>query len=146
MLSSKLFEILSDMYVLFAKTQNYHWNVEGCNFSSLHALFEAQYKDLYSAIDVLAELIRTLGEKPQGRLSEYLKSAHLKEGDCKLSAKGMLEDLLSDHKIVVAALNQTLADALKENNEAVASFITDRLGVHAKTIWMIEATLKPCDC
>ncbi len=146
MLSNKLFEILSDMYVLFAKTQNYHWNVEGCNFCSLHALFEGQYKDLYAAIDVLAEIIRTLGEKPNGTLCEYLKATHLKEGDSALSAKKMLEDLLSDHKIVVAALNQALSEAKKLDNEAVASFISDRLATHTKTIWMLESTLKPCEC
>ena len=111
MLADRLHELLADTYVLFAKTQNYHWNVEGCNFKSLHEMFEEQYSDLYSAIDVLAEIIRTLGVNTNGTLSEYLRLSKIEEPELGVSSCKMVEDLLRDNMLIQETLNAVLDEA-----------------------------------
>lgn len=141
MLADKLHAALADSYVLFAKTQNYHWNVRGCCFKSLHELFEEQYEDLYKAIDVLAEIIRTLGVDTKGTLKEYLEKTNLREASYGINAKEMLKDLLNDQMIIQATFNDALEAAKRANDEVVASFISDRLTAHKKNAWMLESSI-----
>jgi len=144
MLADRLHELLADTYVLFAKTQNYHWNVEGCNFKSLHEMFEEQYSDLYSAIDVLAEIIRTLGVNTNGTLSEYLRLSKIEEPELGVSSCKMVEDLLRDNMLIQETLNAVLDEAKNEDDEVVAAFVSDRLTAHRKAAWMLKSTI--CGC
>lgn len=86
-------DVLADNYALYLKTQNFHWNVEGPNFRGLHLLFEEQYRDLTTAIDTVAELIRGLGEKAPGAFDAYARRTSIKPGDENASAEQMVAEL-----------------------------------------------------
>ena len=141
MLADKLHKVLADSCVLFAKTQNYHWNVTGENFKSLHEMFENQYTDLFNAIDVLAEIIRSLGEKVDGTYKNYLSLSDIKEGNMNASASDMLAELANDHTLIQAALKDALNVAEAENNIPAATFLSDRISVHSKAIWFLKSSL-----
>ena len=101
LITTNLKEVLADSYILYLKTQNYHWNVTGHHFKSLHLMFEEQYKDLFLAVDLIAERIRALGEKAPGTFKSYSKVTNIKEGDENLDADSMVKDLANDQKIIV---------------------------------------------
>ena len=134
--------LLADYYMLYLKTQNYHWNVESQNFHGLHMQFEEQYKNLAEAIDTVAEHIRGLGEKAPGSFEAYAKSTSLKSGNENASAKDMLQDVLSDHEGILKSLQNTLEMCQKHGDEVVAGFIVERMTYHRKTIWMLRSTQK----
>src|SRR4051812_17258979 len=98
-------KLLATSYSLYLKTQNYHWNVDGKDFYSLHKLFEEQYKDLFNAVDTIAERIRALGAKAYGSFTKFSKISVVKDGDENSSAKDMITDLLADQKKVIEILN-----------------------------------------
>ncbi|MDR3187478.1 MAG: DNA starvation/stationary phase protection protein [Holosporaceae bacterium] len=138
----KLLEVvLADYYALYLKTQNYHWNVEGPRFKELHKTFEKHYEDLAEAIDTVAELIRGLNSKTIGTFSAFMKLTSIKDGNAKLSAEKMLEDLLSDHMLMEKTLIKALKEAQKDGDSVVESFVEDRLVVHRKNIWMMKSSL-----
>lgn len=134
-------KLLADSYVLALKTQNYHWNVTGPNFSSLHVLFEQQYTELAAAIDTLAERIRALGHKAPGSFAEFGKLTSLKEAEDKLNASGMIKDLHSDQLALAKKLKKAIAVAEEENDATTADLLTGRLAVHEKNAWMLDASL-----
>lgn len=140
-ITENLKEVLADSYILYLKTQNYHWNVTGHHFKSLHLMFEEQYKDLFLAVDLLAERIRALGEKAPGTFKTYSKFTNIKEGDENLDADSMVKDLANDQKIIVNTLNKTLKAAHKANDEVTVGMITDRIELHQKNAWMLESSL-----
>lgn len=133
--------VLADSYALYAKTQNYHWNVEGPNFKTLHLLFEEQYTDLVVAIDTIAELIRGLGEKVQGTLETYIKNTSINSGNETLSANQMIKELIEDNNIVQKTLNNALKIAQEASDEVVIGFIIERLTIHRKAIWMLNSSI-----
>ena len=145
MSKSKIIEslkkILANSYILQLKTQNYHWNVTGSNFYSLHLLFESQYKDLSSAIDLLAERIRALGAKAPATFTSYHKNSSIKDGNENYSATEMLEDLMKDQKIITKLLNESIDIAKKHNDETTISMLADRIEIHDKNHWMINSSL-----
>ena len=93
-----LYTVLADTYALTIKTHNYHWNVEGPGFASLHQLFENQYNELFEATDVLAERMRALDSKVNGGLAAFAKVSSIADGDVNLTAEQMLEDLHDGHQ------------------------------------------------
>ena len=95
---STLEEILANSYALMLKTHNYHWNVVGENFKSLHELFGAQYEELFGAVDEIAERIRALGSKVDGSFENFSKLTKIKKGDKNLEATKMIEDLIFDNE------------------------------------------------
>lgn len=133
--------VLADSYALYTKTQNYHWNVEGPNFKTIHLLFEEQYTDLAAAIDTIAELIRGLGEKVQGTLETYIKNTSINSGNETLSANQMIKELIEDNNIVQKTLNNALKIAQEASDEVVIGFIIERLTIHRKTIWMLNSSI-----
>jgi starvation-inducible DNA-binding protein len=133
--------VLADTYVLYLKTQNFHWNVTGPSFRSLHLLFEEQYNDLFTAIDLIAERIRTLGEKAPGKLSTYLEISNIKEGDENSDAKLMVETLAKDQEIIVKSLNEALKKAQEFGDEATVDMVIGRVEVHQKNGWMLRSSL-----
>ena len=132
---------LADTYVLYLKTQNYHWNVTGPNFRSFHLMFEEQYNDLFLAVDLLAERIRALGEKAPGTFALYGKLTSIKEGNEDLDANSMAKELLADQDKIVQTLQKTLSEAKNADDEVTVTIVTDRLEIHQKNSWMLRSTL-----
>jgi starvation-inducible DNA-binding protein len=133
-------KLLASSYSLYLKTQNYHWNVEGKDFFSLHQLFEQQYQDLFAAVDLIAERIRALGSKAYGSYGKFSKISVVKDGDENLSSKEMIEDLLDDNKKIVKVLNEAVES--NGHDEATLTILSDRLEIHEKNSWMLGSLLK----
>lgn len=133
--------VLADNYMLYLKTQNYHWNVEGPRFRTLHLMFEEQYKELADAIDTTAELIRGLGDKAPGTFEAYSRHASIKSGNENASADQMISELIADHDKIQKILVKALDIAQKEHDEVITGFLIERLTVHRKAAWMLKSSL-----
>lgn len=134
-------EALADSYVLYLKTQNYHWNVTGPNFKSFHLMFEEQYNDLFLANDLIAERIRAIGEKAPGSFSAYNKLTNIKEGDENSDANSMVKELAADQGVMVKTLTKVLKAAQATEDEVTAGIITDRIEIHEKNAWMLNSSV-----
>lgn len=134
-------QVLADSYALYVKTQNYHWNVTGANFSSLHTLFEEQYTDLAAAIDEIAELIRGLGEKVPATFKVYQETSTITDGDEEASATDMIKDLVKGQETLEKVLSETLKVAEEAEDDVVADALTGRLTTHRKNKWMLNSSL-----
>jgi starvation-inducible DNA-binding protein len=134
--------LLADSYTLYLKTHNYHWNVTGPMFTTLHTLFETQYSDLALAVDEIAERIRSLGARAPGSFSEFAELAAVKEVTGTPSAIEMLEDLAADQRTVVGAAKRVVEAAESAGDEASADLATRRIDVHEKNAWMLRSHLE----
>lgn len=134
-------KVLANSYALSLKTQNYHWNVEGPNFKSLHELFDAQYNELADAIDVIAERVRALASKVDGTFEDFQSLSKIKSGNKNLKNDAMVKDLIEGHEIVVEALKVGTKAAQEEGDEASADIFIGRCQVHEKAIWMLRSSL-----
>lgn len=132
---------LADSYVLYLKTQNYHWNVTGPNFKAFHLMFEEQYNDLFAAVDLIAERIRALGEKAPGTFAKYSQITRIKEGDESLDAVTMLKDLAADQEVIVKTLNEVLKVAGESGDEVTIGIVVNRIEVHQKNAWMLRSSI-----
>lgn len=140
-IAAGLTKLLADSYALYLKTHGYHWNVRGPNFSELHKLFEAQYREMWEALDDIAERIRALGEfAPQG-YGAFANLTAIKDGDPEKQANGMLEELMRDHETVIGTARAALTVADEADDQATVDAITMRLEAHEKHAWMLRATL-----
>ncbi|PZP84493.1 MAG: DNA starvation/stationary phase protection protein [Azospirillum brasilense] len=135
--------ILADTYSLQLKTQNYHWNVEGGLFRSLHLMFEEQYNELFAAVDVVAERIRALGEKAPGSYSEFAKLTKIKEAKAEADDFEMVKDLHQSNLQLSENLKKALEKAEKADDAATADLFTQRIAVHDKAAWMLRSVLAP---
>ncbi|MDO9430129.1 MAG: Dps family protein [Phenylobacterium sp.] len=136
-----LSKLLADSYAVYLKTHGYHWNVRGPNFSQLHTLFMAQYTEMWTAIDEVAERIRALGElAPQG-YGAFGNLSAIKDGDPTKNAEAMLNDLIESHETLIATLYAALPSAQEAGDEVSASLISDRLTAHEKHVWMLRSSL-----
>lgn len=136
-----LSRLLADTYTLYLKTHNYHWNVTGPQFNSLHAMFEAQYTELAMAVDLIAERIRALGEPAPGSYSAYAALATVKEADGVPAAEDMVRHLADDQLAVVRTARAVFPAADEAHDEPTADLLTQRMQVHEKTAWMLRANL-----
>lgn len=134
---------LADTYSLQLKTQNYHWNVEGTHFRSLHLLFEEQYNELFAAVDVIAERLRTLGEKAPGSASEFAKLTKVKEGNSSFDDFQMVKDLYSTNLQLSETYKKAIEKAEKAEDPATVDLFTQRIAVHDKAAWMLKSSLAP---
>jgi starvation-inducible DNA-binding protein len=136
-----LSRLLADTYTLYLKTHNFHWNVTGPQFNSLHLMFEGQYTELALAVDLIAERIRALGEPAPGSYSAFAKLSTIKEADGVPNATDMVRILADDQLAVVRTARSVfpLADAAQD--EPTADLLTQRMQVHEKTAWMLRANL-----
>lgn len=134
--------LLADTYLLYLKTQNFHWNVTGSHFISLHHLFETQYEELAEAADLLAERIRALQAPAPASFAEYLKLTSLEEAETGLSAEAMLAALLNDHEAMSAAANRLIKTAEEDGDEVTVDMLIERKTEHDKTAWMLRSTLE----
>lgn len=132
--------VLADTHTLYLTTHGYHWNVTGPTFPALHSLFEQQYNELWLAIDLIAERIRSLGHPAPFRASTFAEEGHLREGKA-TRANAMLEDLLHSHEAMAQTLHRTAAAAEKAGDQATMDMLVGRLAAHDKAAWMLRATL-----
>jgi starvation-inducible DNA-binding protein len=140
-LAGGLAKLLADTYAVYLKTHGYHWNVRGPNFASLHALFMTQYTEMWSAIDLVAERIRALGElAPQGYRT-FADLSSIQDGDPKRDATAMLGELVKDHEALIANVRKLLPVSQDAGDEVTSSLIADRLTAHEKHAWMLRASL-----
>ena len=136
-----LAKLLADPYAVYLKTHGYHWNVRGPNFSQLHTLFMAQYTEMWTAIDEVAERIRALGElAPQG-YGAFGNLSSIKDGDPSRNAEEMLKDLIASQETLIGTLYAILPAAQEAGDEVSASLISDRLTAHEKHVWMLRSSL-----
>ena len=141
--ADELTHLLADTYTLYLKTQNFHWNVKGPLFPSLHTLFEEQYKELAEAIDTIAERIRALEAHTPASFSAFQKMASIKdEIRTKLSAGEMLKTLLHDHDVIAKSLVGISEKAREAEDEGTLDLLTERLRAHEKTAWMLRSSLE----
>ena len=132
--------LLSDETVLYIKTLNFHWNVEGPNFSELHKFFEGQYEELSSIMDSVAERARALGQKALGSMQEFLDHTRLKESKSNLNAKAMIKDLLSDHEAIIKTLRKDLETCDTTYHDiGTNDFLTGLMEKHEKMAWMLRS-------
>jgi len=136
--------LLSDEYVLYTKTRNYHWNVTGSDFSELHKFFEAQYEELDNIIDEVAERARSLGENSLGTLKEFLEHSGLKESPTHHpKAEKMIVHLLHDHEVLIRNLREDLRTCdEKLDDMGTSDFLTGLMEQHEKMAWMLRAYLE----
>lgn len=138
--ANKLSVILADTYALYLKTQNYHWHVKGSQFKSLHELFEAQYRELAEAVDLIAERLIILGHTAPATFKAFEQLKTISDGDSSLNAKQMVMELANDHSSLVRDLNSALAVVQKNNDEGTVAILADRIGSHEKSRWMLNAS------
>lgn len=131
--------ILSDTYLLYTKTQNFHWNVVGAQFYSLHKLFEKHYEELAEALDVIAEHIRTLDIRVPGAMRSFLDLGSIQESDESLDSLSMIQQLLEDHETLGRLLRQYIETIDQLGDEATVDLLIDRLRSHDKMAWMLRS-------
>lgn len=140
-IAQELATLQADTYLLYVKTQNFHWNVTDPRFSALHLFFEGQYQELAETTDIIAERIRALGEKALGSMQEYLEFTRLEESKSTLSADDMLKTLLHDHESIIQWLRSSIEPVQKLGDEGTADLFINRLRAHEKMAWMIRSHL-----
>ena len=137
-----LSRLLADTYTLYLKTHNYHWNVTGPMFNTLHLMFETQYTELATAVDEIAERIRALGYPAPGSYAQFQKLSSVKESDGVPSAEDMIADLVKGQEIVVKTARSVFPAAEAANDEPTADLLTQRMQIHEKTAWMLRSMLE----
>jgi starvation-inducible DNA-binding protein len=140
--AAALGRLLADSYIIYLKTQAFHWNVVGPQFEPLHTLFQEQYTELAQAIDEVAERIRTLGAKAPGSFSEFKELTSISEETGAPAAGAMIDQLASDHTIASRTALQVVTVAESRGDVATADLATQRVAQHEKTIWMLSSLLQ----
>ncbi len=141
-LSEGLSRLLADSYTLYLKTHNFHWNVTGPMFQTLHLMFEQQYNELSLAVDAIAERIRALGHPAPGSYAAFSRLASVKEAEGVPSAREMIRQLVEGHEAVIRTARGIFPPAEKAGDQATADLATRRLEVHEKTAWMLRSLLE----
>lgn len=136
-----LSHLLADTYVLYLKTQNYHWNITGPHFAEYHLLLEKQYQALAEAADIIAERMRALNVLAPASFTQYSMLTSLKEGRSDNSASAMIKDLLHDHELIAKQLAKLFETTEKEKDEVTLDMLIQRKAEHDKTAWMLRSLL-----
>lgn len=137
-----LSNLLADTYTLYVKTHNFHWNVTGPMFDTLHKLFEAQYTELQSAVDTIAERIRALGYPAPATFAQFLKLSSIKETEGTPRAQDMIRLLLEGQEAVVRTARTILPLAEKADDQPTLDMVTQRMQNHEKNAWMLRSLLE----
>ena len=133
--------LLADSYTLYLKTHNYHWNVTGPLFNTLHLMFEAQYTELATAVDEIAERIRALGIKAPGSYSAFSDLTKITEGSGDESAEEMIRQLVLGQEAVVRTARDIFPVVDEASDEPTADLLTQRMQIHEKNAWMLRSML-----
>ncbi|MDJ0656339.1 MAG: Dps family protein [Xanthomonadales bacterium] len=137
-----LSRVLADSYSLYLKTHNFHWNVTGPMFQTLHTLFETHYNELALAVDEIAERIRALGFPAPGSYSEFARLSSIPEETGTPSAEQMIQQLVDGQETVARTAREVQAIAADASDEPSADLLTQRMQVHEKNAWMLRSLLE----
>jgi starvation-inducible DNA-binding protein len=134
--------LLADSYTLYLMTHNFHWNVTGPQFNSLHMMFMTQYTEQWNALDLIAERIRALGFPAPGTYREFVKLASIKEVEGVPSATDMIRHLVAAQEATARTARKLFPVVNEANDQPTADLLTQRLEVHEKTAWMLRSLLE----
>lgn len=137
-----LSKLLADTYTLYLKTHNFHWNVTGPMFQTLHLMFETQYTELALAVDLIAERIRSLGVYAPGTYRQFSSLSSIKEEEGIPKAQDMIRLLVEGQEAVVRTARSLFPVVEKASDEATADLLTQRIQLHEKTAWMLRSLLE----
>jgi starvation-inducible DNA-binding protein len=137
-----LSRLLADTYTLYLKTHNYHWNVTGPMFNTLHTLFETQYTEYALAVDEIAERIRAIGARAPGSYTEFVELASVKEDRGSPPAMEMIRNLVADQEATVASARKAVEVAEADGDQATADLGVRRIETHEKNAWMLRSHLE----
>jgi len=140
-IAAGLSRLLADSYTLYLKTHNYHWNVTGPMFNTLHLMFEQQYTELAAAVDEIAERIRALGVYAPGSYTAFSALTEIKEEEGVPSAEQMIANLVAGQETVARTARSVLPLADKASDEPSADLLTQRMQIHEKNAWMLRSML-----
>ena len=142
-ISQGLSRLLADTYTLYLTTHNFHWNVTGPQFNSLHAMFMTQYTELWNAVDPIAERIRALGHPAPGSYAQFTKLSSLPDVPVvPPKAEEMVRVLMQGHEAVARTAREAFPAAERANDQPTADLLTQRLDIHEKTAWMLRSVLE----
>jgi starvation-inducible DNA-binding protein len=136
-----LSRLLADTYTLYLKTHNFHWNVTGPMFQTLHLMFEAQYNELALAVDLIAERIRALGFPAPGTYREFAQASSIEETTGVPKADEMIRQLVAGQEAIVRTARSILPVADEANDQPTLDLLTQRMQTHEKTAWMLRSLL-----
>ena len=134
--------LLADSYTLYLMTHNFHWNVTGPQFNSLHLMFMGQYTEQWNALDVIAERIRALGHPAPGTYKEFVKLASIKEVEGVPKADDMIGHLVAAQEATARTARKLFPLVDAANDQPTADLLTQRLEIHEKTAWMLRSLLE----
>jgi len=137
-----LSRVLADTYTLYLKTHNFHWNVTGPMFQTLHLMFETQYNELALAVDLVAERIRALGFPAPGTYKQFVELSSIAEDDGVPKAHDMIRRLVEGHETVARTAREVFRAAEAANDQPTCDLLTQRMQVHEKTAWMLRSLLE----
>lgn len=137
-----LSQLLADSYILYLKTQNFHWNIQDSRFHSLHEFFEEEYRELANQVDEIAERIRMLGQKSPGTMKHFLEITTLEEAGHNLKGDDMLKELANDHQQLSKWLSSKIKETQEKGDEGTADLFIQHLRAHDKQAWMLMSHLK----
>ena len=137
-----LSRVLADSYTLYLKTHNFHWNVTGPMFQTLHLMFEAQYNELALAVDLVAERIRALGRPAPGTYGAFAELTVIPEEEGVPKAKDMIRSLVKGHEAVAKTAREVFPRSEKAGDQPTLDLLTQRMQVHEKTAWMLRSLLE----
>lgn len=141
-IANGLNHLLADTYTLYLMTHNFHWNVKGPMFNTLHLMFETQYNELALAVDLIAERIRALGYPAPGTYSEFAQLSSIKEIKGVPTAEQMIKHLVSGQESVVKTARSLFPNVEKASDEPTADLLTQRMQLHEKNAWMLRSLLE----
>ena len=141
-IATALSRVLADSYTLYLKTHNYHWNVTGPMFQTLHLMFEQQYNELALAVDAIAERIRALGFPAPGTYRQFAALSSIKEDEGVPKAETMIRRLGEAHETVARTARETFQVAAKADDQPTCDLLTQRMQIHEKTAWMLRSLLE----
>ena len=135
-------KVQADTYTLYLKTHNFHWNVTGPMFQTLHLMFEQQYNELWTAVDALAERVRALGFPAPGTYKEFAQLSSIKEDEGVPKAQDMIKRLVEGHETTARTARQAFQVAEGANDQPTCDLLTQRMQIHEKTAWMLRSLLE----
>jgi starvation-inducible DNA-binding protein len=141
-ITSGLARVLADSYTLYLKTHNFHWNVTGPMFQTLHLMFETHYTELAVAVDLIAERIRALGFPAPGTYKQFSELSSIQEEDGVPKAHDMIRQLVEGHETVARTAREVFKIAESVSDQPTCDLLTQRMQVHEKTAWMLRSLLE----
>ncbi|NTV94486.1 MAG: DNA starvation/stationary phase protection protein [Thiobacillus sp.] len=141
-IAEALSKMLADSYILYLKTHNFHWNVTGPMFQTLHIMFMTQYTELWNALDLIAERIRALGHPAPGSYKRYVELSSIKEEDGVPSAHDMIRQLVAGQEAVARTARAAFKVADGADDQPTADLLTQRMEIHEKNAWMLRSLLE----